>query len=143
MEPPQLYGVPPLNGKRPPYLVSRTEWPEETFLDQNHHGHVIPQFIDFGAGESATRRSKFADAYVWKRLLAFKISEKEARLGKLVAVPEYYVPPEHVFDPPESTFEGGLNCGELSKETDIWALGATVLILYRPSEMAVRLTELR
>lgn len=61
-----------------------------------------------------------------KLVLAFKISEKEARRGKPVAMPEAYKPPEHVFDPPNSTAMDGLNYEELNKETDIWALGATI-----------------
>lgn len=59
-------------------------------------------------------------------VLAFKISEKEAQLGKPVTVPPAYVPPEHVFDPPDSTLADGVNRGGLNKKTDIWALGATV-----------------
>lgn len=57
---------------------------------------------------------------------AFKISEKNARLGQPVAMPEAYKPPEHVFEPHISGAKDGLNYGELTKETDIWALGATV-----------------
>lgn len=59
-------------------------------------------------------------------ILAFKISEKKARLGQPVAMPEAYKPPEHVFDPHNSGAKDGSNYGELTKETDIWALGAMV-----------------
>lgn len=59
-------------------------------------------------------------------IVAFKFSEKKARLGKPVAMPEAYKPPEHVFDRENSGAADGLNYGELTKETDIWALGVTV-----------------
>lgn len=55
--PPQSHLVPPLSGKRPFYLVSREEWHSEMILDRGYHGQIVPQILDFGAGERERERA--------------------------------------------------------------------------------------
>ncbi|KAH8678321.1 kinase-like domain-containing protein [Xylariales sp. PMI_506] len=109
MVPPACHIIPPLDQHRPPYLVSREEWTTERQLDKKFKDPIVPQLLDFGN--------------------SFFVSEMEDRAGKKVAVPEFYIPPEHVFEREKSRYKDTSNYGELNERTDVWMLGAAIFEL--------------